>query len=70
MAHKDKTIVGSFDCGVQKNLEAAFANHPEECMGLNKGHLREQVSVNGWNPDSERSNLVKSFPVESELFCT
>ncbi|KAJ3660330.1 hypothetical protein Zmor_004782 [Zophobas morio] len=38
-------VAGSFDCGLQKNFEAAFANHPKEYMGLHKGDLWERGSL-------------------------
>ncbi|KAJ3619898.1 hypothetical protein Zmor_008679 [Zophobas morio] len=40
-------VTGSLDCGVQKNLEAAFAMYPEEYMALKRGHRRERGLFSG-----------------------
>ena len=43
MKTSQEPVTGSFDSGVQKNLEAAFAIHREKCMDLNSRHLGERL---------------------------
>ena len=55
-------VTGSLDCGIQKNLEAAFAIHPEECMALNRGHLREQIQYS-----VSESSTVNEYEYEYKI---
>ena len=46
-SHKDNPGAGCRKSRLRgpEILETAFANHPEECMDVNRGHLRKRVSL-------------------------
>ena len=59
-------VTENLDCNVQKNLEAVFAIHPEECVALNKGYLRERIHYS-----VIKSSTVNEFSqVAQEWLCT